>query len=455
MTTIRICLLAALLAIAGIAAQPNVIIIVADDLGWNDVGYHGSELRTPNIDRLAQRGIVLDHFYAYPMCNPTRMALMTGRASPPMIASGPRQVLPADERILPQIFREAGYQTFMVGKWHLGARRVGQFPHRRGFDRFYGFLNSGIDYYTHIHQGGLDWQRNGKSVREEGYSTDLLTDEAILQLKERDLGRPTLLYVCYNAVHTPLQVPDSWMEPFANLEGQRRTYAGMTAAMDAGVGRILAALDKEKMTEESIILFMSDNGGGRAADNSPLRGGKTSTFEGGIRVPAILWQPGVLEGGEVSRQLVTVHDWLPTLNTGAGVPLGKTKPIYGKDLWKTLVNRETTPNNEFVIAHRGNVAVFEGDWKYVRSAERQQEPRPMLFRISEDPNEKNDLAAEHPEIVERLRARGAEMPTAAAGRRPAGAKPRPGQPRRGRPGNLFPPQTEETREPWAESAAQN
>jgi arylsulfatase A-like enzyme len=445
-------------AVAGIAAQPNVILIVADDLGWNDVGYHGSELRTPNIDRLAQRGVVLDHFYAYPMCNPTRMALMTGRAAAPMIASGPRQVLPPDERILPQIFREAGYQTFMVGKWHLGARRVSQFPHRRGFDRFYGFLNSGIDYYTHIHQGGLDWQRNGESVREEGYSTELLTDEAIRQIAERDPDRPTLLYVCYNAVHTPLQVPDSWTEPFASLEGDRRIYAGMTAAMDAGVGRILAALDKEMMTDESIILFMSDNGGGRAADNSPLRGGKTSTFEGGIRVPAILWQPGVLEGGEVSRQVVTVHDWLPTLATGAGVPLGETKPLYGKDLWETLVNGETAPNDEFIIAHRGNIAVFDGEWKYVWSSDRQREARPMLFRISEDPFEKNDLAADHPDILERLRARAAEVPTAAGppgGRRPAGAKPRPGQRGGGRQGDQFAPQMEETREPWAESAAQN
>ncbi|MCP5115213.1 MAG: sulfatase-like hydrolase/transferase, partial [bacterium] len=203
--TVAACILAVLLPAALAAADhPHVVLIVADDLGWNDVGYHGSEIRTPNIDKLAKSGVMLERFYAYPLCSPTRTALMTGRHSIELGVNGPfaptaKEGLPLDERLLPQAFSDAGYQTFMTGKWHLGLAHVKYFPQSRGFDHFYGHLGAAVDFYEHVLRGGLDWQRNGKSVREEGYTTDLITAEAVRLLRERDKNKPVLLYITYNA----------------------------------------------------------------------------------------------------------------------------------------------------------------------------------------------------------------------------------------------------------------
>ncbi|MCP5119443.1 MAG: sulfatase-like hydrolase/transferase, partial [bacterium] len=258
-----------------------------------DGGYHGSEIRTPHIDSIASRGIKLERFYAYPMCSPTRAALLTGRSAVELGVHGPISPraphgLPTDEHLLPQAFKNAGYQTYMTGKWHLGLGHVNYFPQNRGFDHFYGHLGPSLDYFSRIIAGGLDWQRNGATVREEGYTTELLTAEAVKLIRERDQDRPLLLYVTFNAVHAPLQAPQAYVDRYPNIENpRRRTYAAMTTAMDDGIGRILATLDAEKITADTLILFISDNGGGRgAASNVPLRSGKGSIFEGGIRVPA-------------------------------------------------------------------------------------------------------------------------------------------------------------------------
>ena len=193
-------------------ASPNLVIFLADDLGWNDVGYHGSEIQTPRIDALVREGVELDRFYAYPICSPTRVALMTGR-SPISIGIG-RPVpgfvkgLPTDEHLMPQSFRAAGYQTFLTGKWHLGADHVMYWPQNRGFDHFYGHLMGTLHYTTHVLGGRLDWQRNGKTVREEGYTTRLIADEAVRLIENRDPKRPVFLYVAFNAPHSPLVAPE-------------------------------------------------------------------------------------------------------------------------------------------------------------------------------------------------------------------------------------------------------
>ena len=304
-------------AYAAIAASPNVVIILADDLGTADVGFRGSEIQTPNIDRLAREGTQFDRFYSFPVCSPTRSALMTGRSPMrlgvaysvirPWLSYG----LPAEEHLMPETFRAAGYQTAMAGKWHLGHSQARFLPHRRGFDEAYGHLNGAIDYYTHVRDGGLDWQRNGRSVREEGYTTDLLAAEAVRQIRGRDKGRPFFLYLAFNAPHTPLQAPQALIDKYARIPDQRRrTFAAMVDAMDSGVGRVLGALDDEGIAGSTIVLFFSDNGGptNQGARNTPLRGAKATTFEGGIRVPAVLRWPGQVRQGEKSKQVFTAMD---------------------------------------------------------------------------------------------------------------------------------------------------
>ncbi len=193
------------------ADKPNIVFFMADDLGWNDVGYHGSEIRTPNIDRLAAKGVELDRYYAFPVCSPTRAALMTARS--PIVLGidspvGPNGGLPLDEHLLPQTLQAAGYQTMMAGKWHLGIERAASHPHNRGFEHSYGHLGPAVDYFTHIWGGGLDWHRDGKVLREEGYSTELIAAEATRLVKNRDKSRPTFLYVAFNAVHTPMHATE-------------------------------------------------------------------------------------------------------------------------------------------------------------------------------------------------------------------------------------------------------
>ncbi len=467
----RILALAALLALPVFSAPPNIVLIVADDLGWNDVGYHGSQNRTPRIDALAEKGVKLERFYAYPMCNPTRRALLTGRSSVAIqgmaaeagLANGH---LPLELGTMPELFREAGYQTYMTGKWHLGNQHVNYFPTHRGFDSFLGFTNAGIDFFTHIARGGLDWQRDGKSVREEGYSTDLITQEAVSRIQGRDASKPLLLYVAYNAVHTPLQAPDKYMDRVADLpEGAPRTYAAMALAMDDGVGRILDTLESEGLDGNTLVVFISDNGGSRAGDNTPLRGGKTQTFEGGIRVPAAAWMKGRIEGGGSSEQYVTMHDWLPTLAAAAGIEVPWASELYGKNLWPALAGGKTIDNDEFLLGHQANFAVFENGMKFVRNR-----GEDYLFDIENDPHEKTDLKAERPELAARLAAKIDAFPGSAAvaaqtgrggrGGRPGGPGARrpggaggPGGP--GGPRGLFEPQTEETREPYAEAAARD
>ncbi|MBM3745567.1 MAG: arylsulfatase, partial [Acidobacteria bacterium] len=244
------------------AAPPNVVIILADDLGWADVGFHGSEIRTPNLDRLATQGVRFERFYSYPLCSPTRSALMTGRS--PMRLGVAYSVIrpwssygvPLEEHFMPQSFQAAGYSTAMTGKWHLGHARAGFMPNARGFDHAYGHVNGAIDYYTHIRDGGLDWHRNGRSVREEGYATDLLAGEAARIIENRDRNRPLFLYLPFNAPHTPLQAPQPLLDKYASIaDPRRRTFAAMVDSLDQGVGRVLAALDKSGMADNTMVLF--------------------------------------------------------------------------------------------------------------------------------------------------------------------------------------------------------
>ncbi len=448
-------------------AAPNIVFMMADDLGWNDVGYHGSEIKTPHIDALAGHGVELDRYYAFPLCSPTRVALMTGRSpirqgvDTPI---GPNGGMPLDEHLLPQTLRAAGYQTFLTGKWHLGIERVASHPYRRGFDHSYGHLGAAVDYYTHIWLGGLDWHRNGHVVREEGYSTELITAEAIDRITKRDTTAPMFLYVAFNAPHTPLQAPDRFLDRYPGIANpSRRHYAAMVSAVDDGVGQILAAIESEGIANETLVVWVSDNGGNfrAGASNEPFRGGKGSVFEGGIRVPGMIRWPGVLASGATFRQQITAHDWFQTLTSAVGVKPQNVKAFDGVDMWPALKDGAAVEREETVIGIDGSYAIFRDGWKLVEHRPRGSDTATKhLYRINEDPGEERDLIDVKPDFAKDLLARIRKIPRPPSVSRdvvPRGAatgRPRKKRAKAGGPGGRN-PQTgwpEETRPPWVEAA---
>ena len=249
--------------------KPNVVIFLADDLGTSDVHYRGGEIDTPNIDQLAKEGLRLERFYVMPVCSPTRSGLMTGRS--PMrlgviytvIRPWETYGVPVDEHFMPQSFQAAGYQTAMTGKWHLGHAKKAFLPNQRGFDHSYGHVNGALDYFEHYRDGGLDWHRDGKGLKEKGYTTDLVAAEASRLIRTRNKSKPLFLYVPFNAPHAPLQAPPELLEKYAKriAEPKRRTFAAMVDSMDSAIGRIRKTLVDEGMAANTLILFFSDNGG--------------------------------------------------------------------------------------------------------------------------------------------------------------------------------------------------
>jgi arylsulfatase B len=322
--------------------------------------------------------------------------------------------LPLEEHTIAQAFQAAGYETAMSGKWHLGHASRKYFPAGRGFQHSYGHFNGAIDYNTHIRDGGLDWHRNGKTLEETGYSTDLIGAEAVRRIRERNRAKPLFLYVPFNAPHSPLQAPAALIEKYAFIKDERRRiFAAMVDAMDIQVGRILQALDDEKMASNTIVLFFSDNGGpvNLGARNMPLRGAKASTFEGGTRVPALLRWPGKVAAGTKLQQVMTVMDLFPTLAAAAGVRPQNKLPFDGKNLWPVLNGSAKPYQREdlfFSVEANGlYFAVHSGPWKLVQHIQNSR-TQTMLFRVHEDPSEKQDVAAQNPSVVTQLVAKIAE-----------------------------------------------
>ena len=427
-------------------ARPNVVIIVADDMGFADVGFNGcTDIKTPNLDRLAASGVRLDQFYVQPVCSPTRAALMTGRY--PMrhglqvgvVRPWASYGLPLEERTLAQALKDAGYETAITGKWHLGHFQPEYLPTRRGFDHQYGHYNGALDYYTHIRDDGFDWHRNDKVNRDEGYATHLIAAEAVKRIEQRDASKPLFLYVPFNAVHSPHQVPDKYKEPYAALKEPRRTYAGMMAAMDEGIGKILDALESKKLRENTLVLFTSDNGGpqpGKVTNNGPLRGGKGGLFDGGVRVAACAAWPGKIPAGGTVTQPLHAVDFYPTVLKLAGVDASQQKlPVDGIDAWDAIAEgAKTSPERAILLnATPVNGAIRVGDWKLIIGVGRslatgegraeaddgdgRQARQPaaadkgiapdapmQLFNLAADPGESKDVAADHPDKVKDLRA---------------------------------------------------
>jgi len=411
-------LIAALLLLGAQAnpPKPHIIYFLADDLGWKDVGFHGSEIQTPQLDRLAASGVRLEQFYVQPVCSPTRAGLMTGRypmrqgLQVSVIRPDATYGLPLEERTLPQALKEAGYATSIVGKWHLGSFDEKYWPTHRGFDHHYGHLFGALDYFTHLRDGKLDWYRDGKPLKEEGYTTQLLGREAVRILREHDPSKPLFLYVPFNATHGPLQAPSDYLDRYKQIaDPKRRLKAAMTTCMDDAIGEIVAELGKRGMAENTLILFSSDNGGptGEAALNGPLRAGKGTLYEGGLRVPAFAVWPGKIKPGGEVREMLHVTDLYPTLLRLAGAPTDQKLPLDGKEAWATISEGRPTPREE--ILHNvepGRGALRRGPWKLVVQgalpAADAASLKTELFKIDEDPEEKSNLADRHPDRVKDL-----------------------------------------------------
>ena len=426
---------------------PNIIVIVADDLGWNDVGFHGGDINTPSLDKLANEGVRLNRFYTTPICSPTRAALMTGR-DPMRLGIAYSVILPWDnngvhpeEHFMPESFRATGYQTAMVGKWHLGHAQMSYHPNQRGFEHFYGHLHTEVGYFSPFaNMGGSDFQRNGETIYDEGYETFLLADEVTRFIRQRDKSKPFFIYMPFLAPHTPLAAPQQLKEKYANINtdlaparsrhtdatrrsakaqgrpSARPVYAAVVDAMDQAIGQVLTTLDEEQLSENTLVMFFSDNGGAAysvgGADNAPLRGGKGETFEGGIRVVSLLRWPAAIKAGSVSEQVMHVFDVFPTLAAAAGVVMQNSKKLDGENLWPSIQSGQPTPRSkplfftsEIPIFGNFNFAAIDGNWKLVQEVKQtlvETNTTNWLFNLSEDPNEYDDLSAAQPQRVAAL-----------------------------------------------------
>jgi arylsulfatase A-like enzyme len=398
------------------AKQPNIVFLLIDDLGWKDVGYHGGEIKTPNIDKMAAAGARLEQFYVMPVCSPTRACLMTGRypmrygLQTGVVRPWAQYGLPLEERTLAQALKSAGYRTAITGKWHLGHFDPAYLPTRRGFDHQYGHYNGAIDYYTHQRDGGLDWHRNDRALREEGYSTNLIAQEAVKLIDEHKTTQPLFLYVPFNAPHTPLQAPQEYLDRYKDIKAkQRRTYAAMVTCVDDGIGRILAALEKRGMTGNTLVIFSSDNGGpiAQGANNGELRGAKATLYEGGVRVPAWAVWPGKIKPGTVVNEPLHMVDWYPTLLKLAGASLEQKLPLDGLDAWPTIEQGKPSPHQEILLnVERDRGAIRRGPWKLLSARKLPGTPATVeLFNLADDPFEKTNLADKQPERVKELLAR--------------------------------------------------
>ena len=399
--------------------KPNVILIVTDDIGYGDFGVYGApDVRTPNIDRLAKQGARLTDFYAAPQCTPTRAALITGRYQQRVLlerALGSvggelEKGLPATGRSLPQLLKNGGYATGLIGKWHLGYKpEFG--PNAHGFDYFFGFLSGYIDFYTHTRggDGESDLFENTSPIHEDGYMTDLITARATRFITEH-AAAPFFLEVTYNAAHWPFQPPDrpskaprnsAFQGPADSIPATRKDYVAMIERADAGVGRITRMLDSLDLTSRTLVIFTNDNGGEWLSRNAPLFHRKDTLWEGGIRVPAIFRWPGRIPAGQTSAQVGITMDLTATIlsATHSSVPLNAR--LDGIDLLPVLQRRSSAVERmvfwRIDTPSRQQRAVRQGAWKLLVDGDDL-----LLFNLREDVGERNDLAARRPDMVRKL-----------------------------------------------------
>ncbi len=409
--------------------KPNIIIILADDLGWADVGYHGGRIATPNINRLSREGVRLENFHACPLCSPTRAGLMTGRwpirygMGESVITPWRKYGLPTTERTLADLVAKAGYERRgAIGKWHLGHYKKKYLPLNRGFTHFYGHYNGAFDYFTHKREGQLDWHRNFETCRDEGYSTDLIGHEAARFIDESPVGKPFFLYVPFNAPHLPLHAKEQDIAKYNKIDNEKkRTYAAMVDSMDQAIGKILTAIDAKGITDNTFVLFFSDNGAIGYGDNGPWRSGKGSVYEGGVRVPAVMRWPAGIRGGRNVDAMMGYIDVYPTVKRIAGITDPDPNPLDGRDMLEVIRGKAKAPKRDwFSYIAQGTpdkTAICDGTWKLVvlggsvldvtldraiRPGDSKTKPLVELFHLDRDPGEQTNLATIHPEVVAQL-----------------------------------------------------
>ena len=436
------CWLAILLSLACVplaARQPSILLIVSDDQGYMDLGTMGSpDIRTPRLDQLASQGVRLTSYYAaFPVCTPSRGSLLTGRY-PQRNGTydnfrndrvnddylypqheyrlSPERILGLDTRevLLSEVLSEAGYATGVFGKWDLGSLRR-FLPMQRGFDDFYGFVNTGIDYWTHERYGIPSMYRGNSPTEEDkgSYATSIFEREALRFITDHK-RQPFFIYLSYNAPHSAsnldrkirgfAQAPGSCLDRYPSrdrIEGERRRkFMAAVTCMDDSIGRILDRLDEYGLTGDTIVIFVSDNGAGSGGDSGPLRGRKGMMFEGGVRVPFLMRWPGEIAPGTVSNEFVTALEVLPMLAEAAGADLPQDVVLDGFDMLPALQGRTQSPRETMFWERQGEYGARVGKWKLVESRR-----GGGLFDLSEDPGETNDLSEQLPEVRERVESR--------------------------------------------------
>ncbi len=408
------------------ASKPNILFIVADDLGWSDVGWHGGFSKTPNLDKLVRGGIELDQHYVQPVCTPTRTALMSGRYpgrfGPQTLAPSNLRAMPLGTVTLASALRSMGYYACQSGKWHLGARPEWG-PTAFGFDHGYGTLTGAADPWTHKYRNGPyeeTWHRDGKLFREDGNATELVATEAVRRIEEKK--EPWFVYVPFHAVHTPVDAPDEFKRLYDGVkfhddvekQDSRRRLAAMVSQLDAKVGQFVAALEATGQRERTLIVFTSDNGGIESlknayvgdvghsplnSENDPLRGQKNTLYEGGVRVCAFANWPGKLAPGKFTTPMHVV-DWFPTIASLVGFESKADLKWDGVNQWAALTGtRDNVAPRTIYIAMNGGQALRHGDWKLIE----REESKSQLFNIAADPFEKSNLADAEPEKLAMLR----------------------------------------------------
>ena len=432
-----LCALVALPAIAAAnAPRPNIIVIMCDDLGYSDVGFNGAtDIRTPSLDRLARNGTICSSAYVtHPFCGPSRMGLMAGRYphtfgapfnlpnSDHGIKEYNKEGVPTGETLISTVLQNAGYYTGAIGKWHMGIEQPFH-PNSRGFNDFYGFLGGGHYYFPekygpiyerqrragkkHIHEYALPLEHNGEAVYETEYMTDALSREAVHFVKQAaEKNQPFFLYLAYNAPHTPLEAKEEDLKEYAGIEDEkRRTYAAMVHAVDRGVGVVVDALKDTDEFDDTLIIFLSDNGGklSTGATNRPLAKGKGSIYEGGYRVPMFFHWSGHVPAGRRFDHPVSALDFYPTFAGLGGAAIPEGKLLDGKDIWADLLAGRNPRQGEmiYVLRHRdgySDVGARRDQWKACREI---QGPW-RLFDIERDMGEQHDLAAKHPELLQSI-----------------------------------------------------
>jgi arylsulfatase A-like enzyme len=411
--------------------RPNIIFIIADDLGWADVEFHGGNTPTPNLNRLLAEGVELTQHYVAPVCSPTRAGFLTGRYWSRFGITTPinNQGLPFETVTLSKALGDAGYSTALIGKWHLGSKPEWG-PNHFGFHHSYGSLAGGIAPYNHKYKKGefsTTWHRNHELIDEQGHVTDLLTDEAVKWIGEKTSTKntnPFFLYLPYTAVHLPIREPDEWLAKVPKeIEGEvPRQYSACILHLDAAVGRVVDAIDKAGKKDNTLIIFTSDNGGSTAqnddtkypddncpngnlpGNNEPLRGRKGMLYEGGIRVPTIARWPAKLQAGGKFDTPVCVIDWMPTFCAIAEAkPETETLPWDGLNLLPALTGEGRLAKRHLHIAGtRNSWAIRSGDWKLIHTKLKSEETKSELFDLKNDANETNDLTVENPDKATEL-----------------------------------------------------